>query len=100
MYARVKLLRQRGIRKHDREILSDAGTDGDMSLAMSSGRYELKLSGDDGSRLEPILPVLFDARLITMHGNKMLFRGIERGADGAEFAQEWSVQVALRNASK
>jgi hypothetical protein len=51
MYARVKLLRQRGIRKPDREIQSDAGTAGDMTLAMCSGGCELKLSGDDGSRL-------------------------------------------------
>lgn len=93
MYAKVKLLRQRGLRKHDREIQSDSGTDGDMTLAMCSGGCELKLSGDDGSRLEPILPILYDARLVTMHGSKMLFRGIERGSDGAECVQEWSVLV-------
>ena len=54
---------------------------------------ELKLSFDDGSRQAPIIPVLLDARLVTMHSDKMLFRGIERGEGGAEFVQEWSVMV-------
>ena len=56
-----------------------------------------KLSSDDGSRQEPIIPILFDARLVTMHSDKMLFRGIERGEGGAEYVQEWSVMVTVRN---
>jgi hypothetical protein len=93
MYSIVKRLRQRGIRKHDREIQTDPGTVGDMTLALCSGSCELKLAADDGSRQEPIIPVLIEARLVTMHGAKMLFRGVERGPDGAECVQEWSVLV-------
>jgi hypothetical protein len=93
MYSIVKQLRHRGIRKNDREIQSAQGTAGDMTLALCAGGCELKLSTDDGSRQEPIIPILAEARLITMHGNKMLFRGIERGPDGAEHIQEWSVLV-------
>jgi hypothetical protein len=96
MYSIVKRLRTRGIRKHDREIQSDQGLAGDLTLAMCAAGPELKLSSDDGSRQEPIIPVLNDAKLITMHGDKMLFRGFERGEGGAEYAQEWSVKVGLR----
>lgn len=95
MLVKVKILRAHGARRSDREIGSDAGADGNLSLYRSGGRYELKLFADDGSRQEPIIPVLFDARLVTMHGNKMLFQGLEcRGeiADAQHF-QEWSVLV-------
>ena len=93
MYSIVKRLRNRGIRKHDREIQSDQGAAGDLTLAMCGGGPELKLSRDDGSRQEPIIPVLIDAKLVTMHSDKMLFRGVERGEGGAEYVQEWSVMV-------
>lgn len=93
MYSIVKRLRNRGLRKHDREIQSDQGTAGDLTLAMCGTGPELKLSSDDGSRQEPIIPVLGDAKLITMHGDKMLFKGIERGEGGAEYVQEWSVRI-------
>jgi hypothetical protein len=38
---------------------------------------------------------LYDARLVTMHGNKMLFKGEERpqGDAGPAYVQEWSVLV-------
>lgn len=93
MYSIVKRLRIRGLRKHDRDIQSDQGAGGDLTLAMCGGGAELKLSSDDGSRQEPIIPVLVDAKLVTMHGDKMLFRGTERGEGGAEYVQEWSVMV-------
>jgi hypothetical protein len=51
------------------------------------------VAGDDRSRQEPLIPVLYEARLITMHGDKMLLRGVERSPDGAEHIQEWSVLV-------
>jgi hypothetical protein len=95
MYSIVKRLRTRGLRKHDREIQSDQGTEGDLTLAMCGAGPELKLSRDDGSRQEPIIPVLIDAKLITMHGDKMLFKGIEREEGGAEYVQEWSVMVKM-----
>lgn len=95
MYSIVKRLRTRGIRKRDREIQSDQGTAGDLTLAMCAAGPELKLSSDDGSRQEPIIPVLNNAQLITMHGDKMLFKGYERGEGGAEFVQEWSVRVEI-----
>lgn len=90
---RVKVLRTRGARKHDREIQSDAGTTGRLMPALVGTEYELKLyAADDGSPREPILPLLHNAQLVSMHSNKMLFRGIER-AGGAGYEQEWSVMI-------
>ena len=93
MYSIVKRLRSRGVRKHSRDIQTDQGARGDLTLALCGDGAELKLSSDDGSRQEPIIPVLLDAKLVTMHSDKMLFKGIERGEGGAEYAQEWSVMV-------
>lgn len=98
MYSIVKRLRTRGVRKHDREIQSDQGTAGELTLSMCGGGPEARLSRHDDSRQEPIIPVLIDAKLVTMHSDKMLFRGIERGEGGAEYVQEWSVMVTQRGA--
>lgn len=75
MFVTVKILRYRGLRRSDQGIGSDAGVDGELTLYRSGGRCELKLFADDGSRQEPIIPVLFCAALVTMHGDKMLFQG-------------------------
>lgn len=93
MYSIIKQLRYRGHRKHERDILSAQPVEGDLTMVMVSGVQELKLSKQNDSTGTPIVPILYDARLTTMHGNKVLFRGIERGLDGAEHVQEWSVQV-------
>lgn len=74
--------------------MAESGTDGQLSGAHVGVNFELKLFGGDGSRMEPIIPTLIDARLVSMHGDKMLFRGVEEGADGAQFVQEWSVKVS------
>lgn len=93
MHYTVKILRHRGARRSEREILAESGIDGQLTGANVGVTFELKLFAGDGSRMEPIIPVLLEARLVSMHGDKMLFRGIEQGADGAQFVQEWSVKV-------
>jgi hypothetical protein len=90
MYATITCLRERGKRRNDHQIDSDPGTAGDLILAMVGGVYELKLADiDDSQQQKPIIPSLYDARLVSMHGNGMLFRGYERGSDGAGYVQEW-----------
>lgn len=98
MYGKIKQLRQRGIRRSDREINSDPGTDGEFTFALVGGIYELKLAAPDDSQLKPVIPILYDAKLITMHGDKMLFKGEERapGDNGPSFVQEWAVLVMPR----
>jgi hypothetical protein len=94
MHYTVKILRHCGARRSEREILAEAGTDGQLAGAHIGASFELKLFDGGNSRMEPLIPVLIDARLVSMHGDKMLFRGIEQGADGAQFVQEWSVKVS------
>lgn len=93
MHSSVKCLRQRGLWKHINDVQSEPSATGDITLVLCVDGAQLKLSSDDGSLQEPIMPVLLDAKLVTMHTDKMLFKGIERGEGGAEFVQEWSVLV-------
>lgn len=93
MYSAVKPLRIRGQRRPEREILSSAPVQGNLTLACCAGVPELNLSARDDSTAQPLLPILYEARMIGMHGNKMLFKGLERDPGGAEFSQEWSVMV-------
>lgn len=95
MYSIVKRLRVRGARKHDREIQADSGIAGELTLSICGGGPEAKLARHDDSRQEPIIAVLNNAQLVTMHGDKMLFKGYERGDSGAEYVQEWSVMVRV-----
>lgn len=62
-------------------------------MFLCAGTPELKVSAHNDQTGTPLIPILYDARLTTMHGNKMLFRGVERDSNGAEFVQEWSVQI-------
>jgi hypothetical protein len=95
MYSKIKVLRRRGARLSEREISAHEGHDGELTLYRSGGAIELKLSGPNDQRKEPIIPILYDARLVTMHGNGMLFQGMERTGDekGAQYMQEWSVMI-------
>lgn len=93
MYSIAKRLRDRGKRKHDRDIQVDSGKSGVLSLACVGGVYELKLSDRNDSTMQPVLPVLYDVKLTTIGSSRMLFKGLERDSTGAEWAQEWSVQV-------
>ena len=81
------------MRRHEREIHSAAPAEGDLTLFICNGAPELKIAAKDDQQANPLIPPLIDARLTTMHGNKMLFRGVERDASGAEYVQEWSVQI-------
>jgi hypothetical protein len=95
MYSIVKRLRDRGKRKHDREIQADEGATGVLTLSNVGGIYELQVTDRNDSLMKPMVPVLYDAKLVTLGSSRMLFRGYERASDGSEFAQEWAVQVLL-----
>lgn len=60
---------------------------------------EMKLhaAGDDSQRA-PLIPVLFEPKIETMNGNRMLFSGLERQGDqsdrgAATVWQEWAVEI-------
>jgi hypothetical protein len=95
MYSRIKILRRHGARLAEREIIGQKGHDGELTLYRSGGWIELKLSEPNDQRKEPIVPILYDAKLVTMHGDRMLFQGMERTGDEkhAQYMQEWSVML-------
>lgn len=101
MYSIVKRLRIRSARRPDREIYADPGAAGQLTMCSVDTWHELKLFavGTD-ARPEPVIPVLFEPVLISMHGNQMLFRGLERQGNqrdpsAVSTLQEWSVQITM-----
>jgi hypothetical protein len=96
MHVRAKQLRERGRRRSAQEIAADDGRVGELTLASVGPSWQLNLNDADSSVHAPLFPVLYDAGLTTMQGDKMLFKGVERASDGAEHVQEWSAQVLAR----
>jgi hypothetical protein len=99
MYVRAKQLRERGRRRTGQEIAADDGRVGELTLAMCGQSYELNLNDPASSVAAPLFPLLYEARLTTMHGDKMLFKGEQRpeGDAGPAYVQEWSVVVLARS---
>lgn len=93
MYSKVKRLRRNGERKSDHDIGVDPGIVGHVTLVMIEHTAVMKIhaAGDDGSR-QPIIPEIYRAKCVTMHGDKMLFKGLERVGE-REIPQEWSIQI-------
>ena len=94
MYGRVKQLRQRGKRMSDREIAAAPFVEGDIVVYGLAGVTVAEVRERNTQVGDPLL-VLYDARLTTMHGAGMLFKGEERpqGNDGPAYVQEWSVRL-------
>jgi hypothetical protein len=93
MYSKVKRLRERGQRLHDRDIGQAPYVDGELTLVSMAGTFVLQVKDPNSQVGDSLFPRLYDARLITMHGDKMLFKGEERpqGDAGPAYVQEWSV---------
>lgn len=98
MYGKVKRLRERGSRLSDRDIAKAPHVEGEVTLA-GLGPVLVAQVRDPNSQVGTgLLPQLYDARLISMHGGKMLFKGEERpqGDAGPAYVQEWAVVVEPR----
>ena len=56
---------------------------------------QISVSASDYQQRNPLIPDLYDARLVTMNGAKMLFAGIKRTIDplAAQYLQEWAVVI-------
>lgn len=98
MYGKVKRLRERGTRLSDRDIASSAHVEGEITLAGLGTVLVAQVRDPNAQVGTGLLPQLYEARLITMHGNKMLLKGEERpqGEAGPAIVQEWAVVVELR----
>lgn len=98
MHVKAKQLRHLGRRRHNQDIAADEGKVGELTLATVGPTCQLNLNDPASSVQAPLLPLLYEAKLTTMHGDKMLFKGEERpqGDDGPAYVQEWSVQLVPR----
>jgi hypothetical protein len=101
MYSKVKILRRNGERRPDREIASDPGIVGHISMCVIVNYTVLKIfaPGGTGGRA-PLVPELFRAHCTTIEGARMLFRGFNRiGNQDDENApvvrQEWAVEIMV-----
>lgn len=93
MRATIKILRVDGRRKADRDIQSDRGHQGALSLAKVGDSFELKLYDPNDSQMKPLVPPLWEAKAVGMRGNRMLWHGLTaRWGDGG-IAQEWSIEL-------
>lgn len=98
MHGKVKQLRERGKRKSDREIGAAQFVEGEVrvyGVGMSTAATVTDPNSQVGA---PLLPILYEARLVTMQSTSMLFRGEERpqGDDGPAYVQEWAVRIEPR----
>jgi hypothetical protein len=99
MYSKIKRLRKRGERLDDREISADPGTVGYMTVILLEGVAVASVHDvHNAGGQAPLIPMLFRARLVTMHNDRMLLQGYERTGNQDDSAspvikQEWAVQV-------
>lgn len=93
MYGKVKRLRAAGKRLSDHDIARSEFVQGEVRVYGLAGAIVASVSDPTSQVGEPLLPVLYDAKLITMHSRGMLFKGEERpqGDAGPAYIQEWSV---------
>lgn len=69
MKVQVKPLRSGGVRICDRQIQSLQPIDGVIRVYRLGPTIQVCLSAHDDQQVKPLLPYLYDAQLVTMHGN-------------------------------
>lgn len=96
MRVKVKLIRQRGDRRSDREISADEGVDGYLVMHTVAGVPEMTLHNGSG-RMERLIPDLYFVKVVAIGHEKMMFEGFEQaGEQGSWYMQTWSVMVLPR----
>lgn len=95
MYGKVKRLRAAGKRLTAQDIARAEYVAGELTLAGLGTTTLLTLKDPNSQIGDSLLPDLYEVRMTTMHGNKMLFKGEERpqGDAGPAIVQEWAVVV-------
>jgi hypothetical protein len=93
MYSIVKLLRNNGISRPRIEVTDDPGHEGELRFEPTGSVYRATLTEPEDEHMRLIIPALEHAQLVVMRVDMMLFRGIERGNNGAGCEQEWSVKI-------
>ncbi|MGG7604619.1 hypothetical protein [Massilia sp. BKSP1R2A-1] len=95
MFGKVKQLRRAGKRLSMHDIQRADYVEGEVRVYGLAGAIVASVSKPDSQVGDSLLPVLYDAKLVSMHGTGMLFKGEERpqGDAGPAYIQEWSVMV-------
>jgi len=95
MHGKVKRLRERGKRLSDNEIGRALFVEGEVRVYGLGSSIVASVSDPKSQIGDPLIPVLHDVRLATMHGPGMLLRGEERpqGDTGPAYIQEWSIRT-------
>jgi hypothetical protein len=95
MFGKVKQLRRGGKRLSTHDIQRAGYVEGEVRVYGLAGAIVASVSKPDSQVGDPLLPALYDAKLVSMHGTGMLFKGEERpqGDAGPAYIQEWSVMV-------
>jgi len=80
----------------DRQIDSAIPVEGELRVYGMGGAIQASVTDPESQVGDPLIPVLHEARLTTMHGVGMLLKGEERpqGDKGPAYIQEWSVRFA------
>ena len=94
MQGKVIRLRERGKRLSDREISQATFAEGAVRV-YGLGAGIVATVTDPASQVgDPLLPILYEAKLTTMTDGGMLLKGEERpqGDAGPAYVQEWSVR--------
>ncbi len=95
MYGKVKQLRRAGKRLTTRDIQSADYVEGEVRVYGLAGVIVACVTAANSQVGDPLLPLLYDAKLVSMHDRGMLFKGEERpqGDAGPAYIQEWSVML-------
>lgn len=95
MRAKVKRLRERGKRLSDQQIAAALPVEGELRIYGMRGAIEATVTDPASQVGDPLIPILHEAKLTTMHGAGMLLKGEERpaGDSGPSYVQEWSVRL-------
>lgn len=95
MRAKVKRLRERGQRMSDHQIAAAVPVEGELRVYGMGGTIQATVTDPASQVGDPLIPILHEAKLTTMHGAGMLLKGEERpqGDKGPAYVQEWSVRL-------
>jgi hypothetical protein len=93
MHSIVKRLREKGVSRSREEVALDHGYQGEIRFGLAGLVPTVTLTEPDDEHMRPLISSLEHAQLVVMRVDMMLFRGVERDANGAGYEQEWSVRI-------
>ncbi len=62
-------------------------------MARVEGVLILKLHDQSDSQMKPLIPELFEARVVAIGNTRMLFQGLTARWEDGGVAQEWAIEI-------